>query len=117
VSATLLLALSGAAVGFLLRTQLIEPAEITALCVATPWESPTCAVRSLAIAAFTGQRIGILALAAAVLALLARWRGLAMMTLPVAAAGLVLYAAGWSAPALLLAALAVLPATPEGDRE
>lgn len=93
----------------LVRYRLVEPADLTALCAATPWDSPACMLRSLAVQAFSGQRIGIAALACALLALLSGRRGIALLALACASAGLVLYSTDWAAPAVLLAALALLP--------
>lgn len=98
----------------LTRYRLVEPASLTALCDAMPWDSPSCIVRSLTVQAFAAGRLGMLALALAVLALLTRWRTLGLFALAAAAAGLVLYSTRWAAPAVLLAALALLPAAPSG---
>lgn len=103
VSAALLLA-------GLARYRLVEPAALTALCDAIPWDSTTCILRSLTVQAFAGERLGMLALALAVLALLTRWRTVGLFALAAASAGLVLYSTRWAAPAVLLAALALLPA-------
>ena len=96
------------ALASLVRYRLVEPAELTALCAATPWDSPACLLRSLAVQAFSGQRIGIAALACALLGLLTGWRGIKLLALATASAGLVLYSTDWAAPAVLLAALALL---------
>lgn len=98
----------------LARYRLVEPAALTALCDAMPWDSPLCILRSLTVQAFAAERLGILALALAVLALLTRWRAAGLFALAAACAGLVLYSTRWAAPALLLAALALLPATASG---
>jgi hypothetical protein len=98
----------------LARYRLVEPAALTALCDAMPWDSPTCIVRSLTVQAFAAERLGMLALTLAVLALLTRWRTLGLFALAAAAAGLVLYSTRWAAPAVLLAALALLPAAAAG---
>ncbi|MBI5108434.1 MAG: hypothetical protein HZA62_06770 [Rhodocyclales bacterium] len=98
----------------LARYRLVEPAALTALCDAMPWDSPTCILRSLTVRAFAAERLGTLALAVSVLALLTRWRTLGLFALAAATAGLVLYSTRWAAPALLLAALALLPATAPG---
>lgn len=97
------------ALASLVRYRLVEPADLTALCAATPWDSPACMLRSLAVQAFSGQRIGIAALACALLALLTGWRSVALLALACASAGLILYSTDWAAPAVLLAALALLP--------
>lgn len=111
-----LLALSAALLlASLARYQLVEPAALTALCDAMPWDSPRCIVRSLTVQAFAGGRLGMLALALAVLALLTRWRTAGLIALAAAGAGLVLYSTRWAAPAALLAGLALLPATTRGS--
>lgn len=104
----------------LARYRLVEPAALTALCDAMPWDSTTCIVRSLTVQAFADGRLGMLALALAVLALLTRWRTLGLIALAAAGAGLVLYSTRWAAPAALLAGLALLraavPGTPGASR-
>jgi hypothetical protein len=99
------------ALSSLVRYRLVEPADLTALCAASPWDSPACLLRSLAVQAFSGQRIGIAALACALLALLSGRRSIALLALASASAGLILYSTDWAAPAVLLAALALLPPT------
>ena len=96
------------AVAGLVRYRLVEPADLTAICAATPWDSPVCMLRSLAVQVFSGQRIGIVALACALVALLTRWRIITLLALAIASAGLVLYSTDWAAPAVLLAGLALL---------
>ena len=98
----------------LARYRLVEPAALTALCDAMPWDSPRCILRSLTVQAFAAERLGMLALALAVLALLTRWRTLGLFALAAAGAGLVLYSTRWAAPAVLLAALALLRAGAPG---
>lgn len=98
----------------LARYRLVEPAALTALCDAMPWDSPSCIVRSLTVQAFANERLGMLALTLAVLALLTRWRTVGLIALAAATAGLVLYSTRWAAPAVLLAGLALLPATAPG---
>jgi hypothetical protein len=107
VSAALLLA-------SLARYRLVEPAGLTALCDAMPWDSPSCILRSLTVQAFAAERLGMLALALAVLALLTRWRTMGLFALAAASAGLVLYSTRWAAPAALLAGLALLRAAAPG---
>jgi hypothetical protein len=110
-----ILALSAALLlASLARYRLVEPAALTALCDAMPWDSPRCIVRSLTVQAFANGRLGIFALALAVLALLTRWRSAGLIALAAAGAGLVLYSTRWAAPAALLAGLALLPATTAG---
>lgn len=112
------LALSGAMlIASLARYRLVEPAALTALCDALPWDSTTCILRSLTVQAFAGGRLGMFALALAVLALLTRWRAAGLVALAAAGAGLVLYSTRWAAPAALLAALALLPATTAGPAQ
>ena len=98
----------------LARHRLVEPAALTALCDAMPWDSPRCILRSLTVQAFAGGRLGMFALALAVLALLTRWRTVGLVALAAAGAGLVLYSTRWAAPAALLAGLALLPAMTAG---
>ena len=86
----------------------------TALCDAMPWDSPRCILRNLTVQAFAGGRLGMFALALAVLALLTRWRTVGLVALAAAGAGLVLYSTRWAAPAALLAGLALLPAMTAG---
>ena len=98
----------------LARHRLVEPAALTALCDAMPWDSPRCILRSLTVQAFAGGRLGMFALALAVLALLTRWRTVGLVALAAAGAGLVLDSTRWAAPAALLAGLALLPAMTAG---
>lgn len=98
----------------LARYRLVEPAALTALCDALPWDSTTCIVRSLTVQAFADGRLGMFALTLAVLALLTRWRTVGLIALAAAGAGLVLYSTRWAAPAALLAALALLGASVPG---
>ena len=104
----------------LARYRLVEPAGLTALCDAMPWDSPSCILRSLTVQAFAAERLGMLALALAVLALLTRWRAVGLFALAAASAGLVLYSTRWAAPAALLAGLGLLraavPGTPGAAR-
>lgn len=98
----------------LARYRLVESAALTALCDALPWDSTTCIVRSLTVQAFANGRLGMLALALAVLALLTRWRTVGLIALAAAGAGLVLYSTRWAAPAALLAGLTLLRAASPG---
>lgn len=98
----------------LARHQLVEPADLTARCDAAPWEGIACTIRTLTVQAFAAQRLGTLALAAAVIATLTRWRVLAIAAAAAGSAGLVLYSTLLSAPAVLLAALVLV--RPAGDR-
>lgn len=100
--AALALSLAAAA-----RLALVEPPGLAAACEATPFSGP-CAVRSAIVQSFLEQRIGWFALVAALIALLTRRTAIAMLALVCACAGLVLYSAGPSAPAALLAALALI---------
>jgi len=92
----------------LARHRLVEPADLTARCDAAPWEGFACAVRTLTIQAFAAQRLGTLALAAAAVATLTRWRALAIAALAAGSAGMVLYSTLLAAPAVLLAALVLV---------
>ncbi len=98
----------------LARYRLVEPAALTAMCDALPWNSPRCIVRSLTVQAFADGRLGMLALALALLALLTRWRTVGLIALAAAGAGLVLYSTRWAAPAALLAGLSLLRAASPG---
>lgn len=114
LAAPLLALLCALLLASLARYRLVEPAALTALCDAMPWDSPRCIVRSLTVQAFANGRLGIFALALAMLALLTRWRTIGLIALAAAGAGLVLYSTRWAAPAALLAGLALLPATTAG---
>lgn len=98
----------------LARYRLVEPADLTALCDTAVWKSPICVLRTLVIESFAAQRLGIAALVFSVLAVLTRQRAIALLALVTASFGLVLYSTDWAAPAVLLAALALLPPTPSG---
>lgn len=89
------------------RHALVEHEPVAAACDAGQ-AGAACALRALAIVAFQDQRLGLAACALGVLALLWGNRGLALAGLATGGAGLVLYAAGPSAPAVLLSALAWL---------
>lgn len=103
-------------VSLVLRHGLIEPAAVAHRCDAAPWAQADCVLRSLTVQAFVNQRVGIVATGIALVAwgLLAwglpigrlRVRWLALVAAALAGGGLVLYAAGWSAPALVAALLA-----------
>jgi hypothetical protein len=96
------------------RHGLVEPAELTARCDAAPWIAADCAIRTLSVQSFVHQRVGWVAMTAGFVALLLahgtprRW--LSLMALACGAWGLVLYSSAYAAPAVLLAALAALPA-------
>jgi hypothetical protein len=98
----------------LARHQLVEPADLTARCDAAPWEGIACVLRTLTVQAFAAQRLGMLALAAAILATFTRWRAPAIAAAAAGSAGLVLYSTLLSAPAVLLAALVLV--RPAGGR-
>jgi len=102
------LVLSALALAGLARHRLVEPADLTAACDAAPWEGAVCTLRSLTVEAFTAQRLGLAAMACALLALVTRWRWAALMALALGSAGLVLYSVGWAAPAVLIAALVLV---------
>ena len=99
------LALSALALAGLARYRLVEPADLTAVCDAAPWEGAICTLRSLTVQGFATQRLGLAAMACALLALVTRWRWAALTGLGLGSAGLVLYSVGWAAPAVLIAAL------------
>jgi hypothetical protein len=92
----------------LARYRLVEPADLTAACDAAPWQGAACALRTLTVQAFAGQRLGGLALFCALLALMTRWRGPALLALAAGGAGLVLYSTGLAVPAVLVAALVLV---------
>jgi hypothetical protein len=93
----------------------VEPADLTARCDAAPWDSAVCAARSTVVQMFANQRLAWTALALAAIATLRRSHGTALMALALGCAGLVLYSADLSAPAVLLAAL-VLVRSPRSPR-
>lgn len=109
------IALLALALANLARHRLVEPADLTAACDAAPWEGLACSLRSFTVQMFAAQRLGLLALAAAVVATVTRWRGLALAALAAGTAGLVLYSTLFAAPAVLLAVLVLARAT-EGGR-
>lgn len=94
-----------------LRHGLIEPTQPALRCDAAPWATADCVVRSLVVQAFVHQRLGLAALAVAALALWQRSTLLAVVAAALAGAGLVLYGAGWAAPAAVLALLAWVAAS------
>lgn len=108
--AAITLALAGLA-----RSQLVEPAHWSAACDAAPWQGAWCPLRSALIEAFVSQRIGWVALAVAIGAVVLRKRPLAYASLALGCAGLVLYSVSAAAPAVLVAALA-LARTPDSPR-
>jgi hypothetical protein len=89
----------------------VEPADLTARCDAAPWDTAVCTARSTVVQLFANQRLAWTALALAAIATLRRSRGFALAAMALGCSGLVLYSAGLSAPAVLLAAL-VLVRTP-----
>jgi hypothetical protein len=101
----LALALLALVLANLARHRLVEPADLTAACDAAPWDGLACSLRTMTVQMFAAQRLGLLALAAAVVATVTRWRGLALLALAAGAAGLVLYSTLFAAPAVLLALL------------
>jgi hypothetical protein len=102
------LVLAALALAGLARYRLVEPADLTAVCDAAPWEGAVCTLRSLTVQAFAAQRLGLAAMACALLALVTRWRWAALTGLALGSAGLVLYSVGWAAPAVLIAALVLV---------
>lgn len=95
------------------RHWLIEPAGVSAHCDAGATNA-WCLVRAWTIQLFVHQRIGWAALSLALMAYVTRWYRVAWMTgvawvaLFAACAGLVLYTSDLSAPAALLALLALV---------
>jgi len=102
------LVLAALALAGLARYRLVEPADLTAVCAAAPWEGAVCTLRSLTVHAFAAQRLGLAAMACALLALVTRWRWAALTALALGSTGLVLYSVGWAAPAVLIAALVLM---------
>ena len=97
-----------------LRFQLVEPQQIGILCgsAGAPW---WCVPREAIVLAFHFEVIGALALALGTAAFFLdgpRATRLAWAALPFAAAGLTLYNATWTAPAILLGLMAVVRAAP-----
>jgi len=102
------------ALAVLVRFQLIEPQAIGIACSApgAPW---WCLPREALVLPFHFGVPGVIALALAVVAFLLEgpWaRRLAWIVMPVAAAGLILYNATWSAPAIVLALLTIVRGPP-----
>jgi hypothetical protein len=85
------------------RYGLVEPQGMATACAVVV--DTSCAMRDMAIAIFTHQRLGYLALAAALLALMLQSRPLAWTGWVAGIAGLVLYCFELSAPSALLALL------------
>ena len=103
-----------AALAAVVRFQLVEPQALGMLCASAdaPW---WCVPREAIVLAFHFEVMGVLALALGVAAFFLegpRATRLAWVTLPFAAAGLVLYNATWAAPAILLGLMAVVRAAP-----
>lgn len=94
------------------RYRLVEPSDLTASCDASPWRDATCTLRTLTVQVFAAQRLGIAAFAGALLATATRRRGIALLALGAACAGLVLYSTPLAAPAALLAALVLVRPSP-----
>ena len=97
--------LSSLALAHLARHGLVEPAGLSATCDAAPWQGLACSLRTLTVQAFVQQRLGVVALAFALLATAMRWRWAAWLALATGSAALLLYATGLGASAVLLAAL------------
>jgi hypothetical protein len=102
------------ALAVLVRFQLIEPQAIGIACSApgAPW---WCLPREALVLPFHFGVPGVIALALAVVGcfLEGPWaRRLAWIAMPVAAAGLILYNATWSAPAIVLALLTIVRGPP-----
>ncbi len=94
------------------RHALVEPAGLTATCDAAPWQDTLCTLRSLVVQGFVQQRLGLLALLLALVAVATRWRWAAWPALASGSAALVLYCADIAAPAVLLAALVCVRPAP-----
>jgi hypothetical protein len=97
---------SAIAIALALRHGLVEPALVAQRCDAAPWQGVDCVVRSLTVQVFIHQRLGMAAFGLAILALWRRSLFGSVAAAGMAAAGLVLYGAGWAAPAAVLALLA-----------
>ena len=89
-----------------IRYDLIEPASLGAFCetASTHWR---CLIRQGVLALLTEQRLGWLSIAMALLSLIFRKSTLGWIAWCLASAGFVLYNAELSAPALLIAGLAL----------
>ncbi len=94
-----------------LRYGLVEPADVAQRCDAEPWGSAACAVRTIVVQIFINERLGVAAMVIGCIALAKRLSWVALLAGMLAAAGLVLYGAGWSAPGAVLALLAWVSAT------
>jgi hypothetical protein len=105
-AAPLALIALGLGLGLGARYGLVEPASLTQTCDAAPWRDLTCTLRTLTVRAFVDQRLALLALGLAVLAVSSRWRWATGSAMATGSAALVLYSADIAAPAVLLAALA-----------
>jgi len=102
------------ALAVLVRFQLIEPQAIGIACSA-PGAAWWCLPREALVLPFHFGVPGVIALALAVVGFLLEgpWaRRLAWIVMPVAAAGLILYNATWSAPAIVLALLTIVRGPP-----
>jgi hypothetical protein len=108
------LVLAALTLAALARHRLVEPADLSAVCDAAPWEGAVCTLRTLTVQGFAAQRLGLAAMACALLALVTRWRWAALTALALGSAGLVLYSVGWAAPAVLIAALVLVRSAGEG---
>ena len=98
------------ALAMVVRFQLIEPQAIGIACSApgAPW---WCVPREALVLPFHFGVPGVIALALAVAGFFldGAWaRRLGWIAMPIAAAGLVLYNASWSAPAIVLALLTIV---------
>ena len=104
----------GLGMGLGARYGLVEPASLTQTCDAAPWRDLTCTLRTLTVRAFVDQRLALLALGLAVLAVTSRWRWATGSAMATGSAALVLYSADIAAPAVLLAALVCVPSVTAG---
>jgi hypothetical protein len=89
----------------LVRHGLIEPAPLAHRCDEAPRDGAACVLRGLVVQAFSGQRLGWVALCAGLLATVLRRRALAWAALALGAAALMLYAAAPGATGALLGGL------------
>lgn len=98
------------------RYELIEPASVGTFCEAatTHWR---CQIRQAIITLLTGQRLGFLAVAVALLSLFSGRSALAWFAWFLAATGFVLYHAELAAPALLLSGVALTRARHRSQNE
>lgn len=109
---SLALVVASLALASWLRHGLVEPAELTVRCDTPPWQGWDCVLRSATVQVFSGHRLGVFALVFGLLAVTSGRPWLARVALVSGSAGLVLYSVPLAAPAVLLAGLAGVRATP-----